>query len=52
MGAKCRSKKIDWGPTAIVKSRDAGGLDYGRSNEDGKMSSDLGVFCRRADRFC
>lgn len=31
--------RIDWGPPAIMKARDAGGLDYGRNNEGGKMAS-------------
>lgn len=34
-----------------MKGRDAGGLDYGRNNEDGKMAWNLDVFCRRADEI-
>lgn len=33
MEGRCRNKKVDWG--AIMKSKDAGSLDYGRNNEGG-----------------
>lgn len=43
--------KIGWGPPAIMKARDASGLDCGRNNEGGKMALNLDVFCRRGDRI-
>lgn len=52
MGLECGSKKVVWGSTAIMKKRDAGDLDNERNNGGGKMSSQLDVFCRRADRIC